>query len=191
MNKSLEQLIQSRRSIFPAQYTGGEIPHTDLLEILESARWAPNHKKTEPWRYKVLEGQAITDLGNFMCEQFVKNTGKPLSFKLKKLKEKLAKTSVMILIFKYRDEKESIPEWEETAAVSMSVQNMWLTTHQLGYGCYWSSPKAFANMSQFKNIRVDGREEFLGFFYLGTYEKEQEIELPQRKTIEEFVQFVK
>ena len=191
MNKSLEHLIQSRRSIFPAQYTSGEIPDQDLRNILDSARWAPNHRKTEPWRYKVLQGQAITDLGNFMCEQFVHNTGKPISFKLNKLKEKLAKTSVMILIFKHRDEKESIPEWEETAAVSMSVQNMWLTVHNLGYGCYWSSPKSFADMSKFDKINVGEREEFLGFFYLGTMDKSLESELPERKPIEEFVQFIK
>lgn len=190
MNKTLEKLIQSRRSVFPAQYTGEEIPNTDLIKILESARWAPNHRKTEPWRYKVLTGDAIDHLGDFMCEQFEENTGKPISFKLKKLKEKLAVTSAMILIFMHRDEKESVPEWEEIAAVSMSVQNMWLTTHDLGYGCYWSSPKDFVDMSKYDRIQTHEQEKFLGFFYLGTYSNQHEMELPQRKTIEEFVQFI-
>ncbi|WP_339687909.1 nitroreductase [uncultured Nonlabens sp.] len=189
MKKSLEQLIQTRRSVFPSQYTGGEIPQDDILKILESARWAPNHKKTEPWRYKVLQGNALTDLGVFMGDQFVKTTGKPLSIKLKKLQEKLAVTSAMLLIFKHRDKKESIPEWEEIAAVSMSVQNMWLTTHDLGYGCYWSSPKDFVNMSDFQHINVGEGEEFLGFFYLGTYDNQTVVTLPERKNITEFTEF--
>ncbi|WP_292891935.1 nitroreductase [Nonlabens sp.] len=189
MKKNLEHLIQTRRSVFPSQYTGGEIPQDDILKILESARWAPNHKKTEPWRYKVLQGNALTDLGIFMGEQFVKSTGKPLSIKLKKLQEKLAVTSAMLLIFKHRDEKESIPEWEEIAAVSMSVQNMWLTTHDMGYGCYWSSPKDFVNMSEFQHISVGDREEFLGFFYLGTYDNEATVILPERKNIADFTEF--
>jgi nitroreductase len=190
MKKTLEYLIQTRRSIFPSQYTGGAIPTSDLLKILESARWAPNHRKTEPWRYKVLQGSAIKDLGIFMCDEFVQSTGKPVSIKLKKLQEKLEASSAMILIFKHRDEKESIPEWEETAAVSMSVQNMWLTTHDLGYGCYWSSPKAFAEMSKFQRIHVGKQEEFLGFFYLGTYDSEMVMDLPERKKVQEFTEFV-
>ncbi|MFB0903013.1 MAG: nitroreductase [Nonlabens sp.] len=190
MKKTLEYLIQTRRSIFPSQYTGGAIPTSDLLKILESARWAPNHRKTEPWRYKVLQGSAIKDLGIFMCDEFVESTGKPVSIKLKKLQEKLEASSAMILIFKHRDEKESIPEWEETAAVSMSVQNMWLTTHDLGYGCYWSSPKAFAEMSKFQRIHVGKQEEFLGFFYLGTYDSEMVMDLPERKKVQEFTEFV-
>lgn len=191
MKKTLEQLIQTRRSVFPAQYTGGNIPNEDLLKILESARWAPNHRKTEPWRYKVLQGDAIKQLGVFMCDQFVQQAGKPVSIKLRKLQDKLAMTSAMILIFKSRDEKESIPEWEEIAAVSMSVQNMWLTTHDLGHGCYWSSPKAFADMTKFASIEVAEGEDFLGFFYIGTYDHSAEVALPERKAIEEFVQFVR
>jgi nitroreductase len=189
MKKSLEQLIQTRRSVFPSQYTGGEIPRHDVLKILESARWAPNHKKTEPWRYKVLQGNALIDLGAFIGDQFVKSTGKPLSIKLKKLQEKLAVTSAMLLVFKERDENESIPEWEEVAAVSMSVQNMWLTTHNLGYGCYWSSPKDFVNMSDFQHISVGEREEFLGFFYIGTYDNQAVVTLPERKNIADFTEF--
>jgi nitroreductase len=190
MKKTLQKLIQTRRSVFPTQYTGGEITHNDLMKILESARWAPNHRKTEPWRYKVLQGEAIKDLSVFMSDQFVEQTGKPVSLKIKKLQEKLDLTSVMILIFKYRDIKESVPEWEETAAVSMSVHNMWLTIHELGYGCYWSSPKEFADMKKFSKIQVTDREEFLGFLYLGTYDNDVQVNLPKRKTIEEFVQFV-
>lgn len=192
MKKTLEKLIQTRRSIFPSQYTNGVIPQSDLLKILESARWAPNHRKTEPWSYKVLQGTALTDLGNFMVEQFSLSTDKAVPLKLKKLQEKLEVTTVMILIFKSRDVKESIPEWEEIAAVSMSVQNMWLTTHNLGYGCYWSSPKSFADMSKFSKITVEDREEFLGFLYIGTYDKDAVTNslLPDRKSIEEFTQFV-
>ena len=34
-----------------------------------------------------------------------------------------------------------VPEWEEIAAVSMAVQNMYLTCTANNIGCYWSSPK--------------------------------------------------
>jgi len=184
----LEKTIQTRRSVFPAQYTGDELPHKDLLKIINAARWAPNHRKTEPWRYKVITGSALTRLGEFMGTAYSQVEGHK-KFKLKKLQENPVKSSAVILIFLHRDEEKTVPEWEEIAAVSMSVQNMWLTTHDLGYGCYWSSPKTFANMQDFEGITMDNQERFLGFLYIGTYDKEAQ-ELPERKSIDEIAQFV-
>ncbi|WP_124980595.1 nitroreductase family protein [Nonlabens xiamenensis] len=180
MINDLLQLIQTRRSVFPAQYTQGEISSSDLHKILESARWAPNHRKTEPWRYKVLQGEALTSLGDFMEEQFMASTGKPTSYKIKKLKTNLEASSAVCLIFMHRDEQEAVPEWEEVAATAMSVQNMWLTCHALGHGCYWSSPKSYADMSQYDRISVDDRERFLGFFFLGTFDEAPDHQLPAR-----------
>jgi len=184
----LQEIIQTRRSVFPGQYSSENLPQEDLLKILNSARWAPNHRKTEPWRYKVLTGKALERLGDFMAASYSKKDDYK-KFKLKKLQENPSKSNAVILIFMHRDNEERIPEWEEIAAVSMSVQNMWLTTHDLGYGCYWSSPKSFININEFEGIKVNSNEQFLGFFYIGTYKKESQ-ELPDRKSIEEIVHFI-
>ncbi|WP_194852349.1 nitroreductase family protein [Nonlabens antarcticus] len=186
---TLLQKIQQRRSIFPKDYTGGEIKTADMDQILEAGRWAPTHKKTQPWKYKVVQGDGLQRLGDFMTAQYVKDSGKPESFKSRKLAEKMQQSSAVILIFMSRQPKESIPEWEEIAAVSMSVQNMWLTAHDLGYGCYWSSPKSFAKMSDFNDINVDSNDQFLGFLYMGTVDSQPK-ELPERKSPADFVEFI-
>ena len=51
--KILKEILESRRSIFPKNYTDEEIEEDVLHEILNSAIFAPNHKKTKPWRLKV------------------------------------------------------------------------------------------------------------------------------------------
>ena len=50
MNNSeiLKQIIESRKSTYPKDYTGEEISQEILDEILSSAQFAPNHKKTNP-----------------------------------------------------------------------------------------------------------------------------------------------
>ncbi|GAL76063.1 nitroreductase family protein [Nonlabens ulvanivorans] len=184
----IDQIIKTRRSVFPAQYTGEIIPREDILKILDSARWAPNHRKTEPWRYQILTGKALERLGNFMATSYAQTEGYK-KFKLKKLQENPTKASAVILIFMHRDINESVPEWEEIAAVSMSVQNMWLTSHDMKYGAYWSSPKPFANIKNLEGIHVADNEQFLGFFYLGTYPYEEQ-ELPERKSIKEMASFI-
>ena len=59
MNNSeiLKQIIESRKSTYPKDYTGEEIPQEILDEILSSAQFAPNHKKTKPWRFRVFRGE--------------------------------------------------------------------------------------------------------------------------------------
>ena len=67
----------------------------------------------------------------------------------------------------YRDPAQSIPEWEEIAAVSCAVQNMWLSATALGIGAYWSSPKSIHAAQDLLDLK-DG-EQCLGFFYMGNY----------------------
>ena len=77
-----------------------------------------------------------------------------------------------------------IPEWEEIAAVSMSVQNMWLTCTVNEVGCYWSSPAIISRLNNFLELKSNQR--CLGLFYMGKYD-----ELPQnnlkKKSIKEKV----
>ena len=55
MKKSeiVKEIIESRRSIFPKDYSGEDI----LEEILNSSNFAPNHKRTKPWRFRVFKGE--------------------------------------------------------------------------------------------------------------------------------------
>ena len=46
----------------------------DIEQILENANWAPNHKKTEPWRFKVFRGAALERLSDYLGEWYRANT---------------------------------------------------------------------------------------------------------------------
>ena len=47
----VQELIEARRSIYPKDYTGEPVEDHLITRLLEAARWAPTHGKTEPWRY--------------------------------------------------------------------------------------------------------------------------------------------
>ena len=167
MIETLNELIRSRRSIFPAMYTGDQIDDKHIQNILENANWAPNHKKTEPWRFKVFSGKALEELGNFLAERY-KEVTPPEKFKemkYKKTRKKLKQSSHVIALCTERDPKESIPEWEELAALSCAVQNMYLTCTALDLGCYWSSPKTILDASEFLGLNTN--QKCHGLLYVG------------------------
>jgi len=173
------ELIKRRRSVFPVQYNNQTVERETIEKLLEAANWAPNHKKTEPWRFKVLLGNSKEALGTFLANKYQETEERPKKIKIKKLLENPSRAGAIIAICMQRDPKESLPEWEELAATAMAVQNMWLCCAEMKLGCYWSSPGLIKYMDEF--FEFNKGERCLGFFYLGYYDEE----LPQgeRKSI--------
>ncbi|MFS4466793.1 nitroreductase [Maribacter sp. 2210JD10-5] len=167
-------LIKKRRSVFPVQYNDKPIAKRDIEKILEAANWAPNHRKTEPWRFKVMTGDKKAKLGEFLSNTYIDVTVKPKQMKSKKLIENPKKAGAIIAICMQRDFSESIPEWEEIAATAMAVQNMWLYCTEMGIGSYWSSPGLIKYMDDF--LPMEEGEKCLGFFYIGY----TDIEIPEQ-----------
>lgn len=167
MIETLDQIIKKRRSIFPAMYTGEKIDDAIIKEILENANWAPNHKNTEPWRFKVYTDNALERLGDFLAERYKEMTPAESfkEMKYKKTRAKLLKSSHVIALCIQRDPKESVPEWEELAALACSVQNMYLSCTARGIGCYWSSPKTILEADEFLNLSEG--ERCYGLLYMG------------------------
>ena len=166
----INQVIQNRRSVFPPMYTDQPIDRSILEQLLENANWAPTHRMTEPWRFKVLRNNAKQRLGQFLAEYYRSNTPpeKYSDMKYNKTLKKAAKSDTIIAICMQRDPEERLPEWEEIASVACAVQNLWLTATAYGLGGYWSSPAAIAEAGKVLNL-AEG-ERCLGFFYLGHYE---------------------
>lgn len=164
----IKDIIQDRRSVFPAQYNDEAITKEEVLNILESANWAPTHKRTEPWRFKVFYGESQVKLGEFMAETYKETTEKFSEFTYEKFKNNPVKAGCVIAICYQRDPKESIPEWEEIAATAMAVQNMWLTASEMKIGSYWASPGVIKHMNNL--VEMEAGESCIGLFYLGKYD---------------------
>ena len=71
--QTLRDIITSRKSVFPPQYSGQPIPEEVLQEIITAANYAPNHKRTQPWRIKVHKGDEKERLGEELVRLYKKN----------------------------------------------------------------------------------------------------------------------
>ena len=164
----LFKAIKQRRSVYPHQFHDKKIADPDVKTLLELANWAPTHRKTEPWRFKVMAGDFKQSAGEFFKKVYLNNTEKPKSFKAQKIVEKFARSSHVIAVCMQRDPKESIPEWEEIAATAMAVQNMWIASRALNIGMYWSTPSFKESLQDL--IPLAEGEQCLGFLYCGYFE---------------------
>jgi len=174
MSKEIDKVIHQRRAVYPKHYSDETISKKTILQILENANMAPTHKYTQPWLFKIFSKDSRLKLGIEMVSEFKKKSQdsvKNQNLKEKKILDKCNKSKFIIAICMKRDDKSSIPEWEEIAATSMAVQNMWLTCTARNIGCYWSTPKFANKLNEF--LGLNKNEKCLGFFYLGMFKHEK------------------
>lgn len=162
------EIIEKRRSVFPKEYNKEPILKEELDKVLSAANWAPNHKHTEPWRFKVIQGDSKLKFAEFLVEKNTEVEGKPSSFKRKKIVSKFEESHTVIAICIQKNPQGKPPEWEEISAVAMAVQNMWLACTELNIGAYWSSPSLIHLVDDFFKLKEG--EDCLGFFYMGKFD---------------------
>jgi len=181
----ITDIIQDRRTIYPEQYSDRKI-HKEIIEkMLNNAIWAPTHGVTQPWRFRVYQGDSLVTLSNFIGEtytQFSKENYDPGIFT--KVTSRPLLSSAVIVVTMSRDKREKILEIEELHAVACAIQNMHLTATAYGIGAFWSTPKYIYTDLVKDFFELEEKDKCVGIFYLGYPKPELSWPKSQRKPIE-------
>jgi nitroreductase len=159
----LADLIRSRRSslLIDAQR---EVPRDIVEQLLELVAWAPNHKRTWPWRLAVLTGETRRALGESIAEVMAaQGDDAP---KVEKTRTKYLRSPVVIAAGAASGDS---PERtaENRYAVAAGLQNLLLAAHSHGLAALWGSPMRGANAAISTVCRFPDDTEILGLIYLG------------------------
>ena len=167
MKKSeiVKEIIESRSSIFPKDYSGEDIPQEVLEEILNSSNFAPNHKRTKPWRFRVFKGEEKLNLGKELQRLYKEITPEQLFLqkKFEDIGNKFSKSNVVLTVCV--NFSGLVPEWEEIAATAMAVQNMHLTCAANNVGAYWGTPGMKDYLGEF--LHLEENQKCYGLFFMG------------------------
>lgn len=187
----LAEIVQNRRTITPEQFSDRKVHKEQIEALLESARWAPTHKLTQPWYFKVFMGEGLTKFGEWHSETY-KSLVSAEDFNEKKynmMKTRPQRSSAIIVVAMKRDTEERIPEIEELAAVSCAVQNMHLTATAYGLAFYWGTGGLTYKPAMREFIGLGENDKVLGLLHVGYPAKEWPRKTP-RKPIEYFTDWV-
>ncbi len=166
MKNIINEVIKTRRSVYPPMYTGEIVDDKIIHQMLENANWAPSHKRTEPWRFTVFKGDGLKKLAEFQSKLYKKlSRDKFEPNKYKMLKEKPLQCSHVISI----GAKISglVPEIEEVEAVACAVQNMCLTASTYQLGAYWGSGGITYKQESKVFFDLAKNDLLLGFLFIG------------------------
>ncbi|MEI9945599.1 MAG: nitroreductase [Chitinophagaceae bacterium] len=166
---SLNELIRSRRSVFPDQFAAGrKIDDNIIQQILVNATWAPNHGKAEPWLFTVFTDQGLQTFADFQSELYKSEAGE--NFKeitYNKLKNQPLMASHVIALGMKKTPNKNIPETEDIAAVACAVQNIYLSVTAYGLGGYWTTGGITYKEKAKSFFGLGEEDRLMGFFYIG------------------------
>jgi nitroreductase len=145
----LEDLIRSRRT--HKSFGPDPVPRETLDELLELARWAPNHHRTNPWRFRVVGPQTLARLKEA--------AGAAEAPKLDR-----APTLVVASCVLSGDERQ---DEEDVCATACAIYAVLLAAHARGLAGYWRTPLVLRTPAGRAAVGLPEEERFLGLIHLG------------------------
>jgi nitroreductase len=166
----VEEAIRSRRT--HKAFAPGPVPRKLLDELLEIARWVPNHHLTNPWRFRVL--------GPLALERLKLAAGPEAATKLDRAPTLIATT--------VRRSPDPVQDEEDLCAAACATYAVLLAAHDRGLAGYWRTPGVLRTEEGRAALRIPDAERFVALIHLGW--PRQEKEPPERAPASEIVTYL-
>jgi nitroreductase len=137
----LAALVRSRRTSMLVQ-ADRPVPHDVVEQLCELAQWAPNHKRTWPWRFALVEGDGRARLGDVIADAMAVHGDPPE--KVVKARGKYLRTPATLVVGAAPGDSPDRTA-ENRDAVAAGIQNLLLGGTALGLATYWGSCPKGAN----------------------------------------------
>jgi nitroreductase len=133
---TLADLIRSRRSNLRMD-PERPVPLALVQQLCELAMWAPNHMRTNPWRFAVFTGDGRRRLGAALEAALVAR-GESAPDRLQKARTKYLRAHTMLVVGSAAHDDPVLHD-ENRDAVAAGVENLLLGATALGLASYWST----------------------------------------------------
>lgn len=166
----LEEALRTRRT--HKAYGDEPVDADTIAELVELARWAPNHHLTEPWRFRVVGPAAL---------QALKDAGPADAAR------KLDRAPTLIVASVAVDPDPRVAE-EDRDAAAAAVYGLLLAAHARGLVGYWRTPAVLLDPAGRAAAGLPDDEVALGLLHLGP--PRQDVRVPERRPVAEVLEFL-
>ena len=167
----LEQAIRTRRT--HKAYAPEPLDRATLDELFELARWAPNHKLTNPWRFRVVGADAL--------QRLKQATGDPVAA------AKLDRAPTLVAVSATQS-GDPVMDEEDRLATATAAYVVLLAAHGRGLAGYWRTPAVLRTPEGRAALQIADDEHVLGLLHLG--HPRQEPRVPERAPVGEVVEYL-
>jgi nitroreductase len=164
------EAIRTRRT--HKAYRPEQVGRDQLTELLDLARWAPNHNLTNPWRFRVVGPKAL--------ERLKQAAGPEAAAKLDR--------APTLVVCSCELGGDPIQDEEDLHATAVAAYIVLLAAHDRGLAGYWRTPEVLRTSDGMTAVGLPESERFVGLLHLG--HPVQERQPPERAPAEQVVEFL-
>jgi nitroreductase len=157
-------LVRSRRTSMIVDHER-DVPLDNITELCELATWAPNHKKTWPWRFAAFTGEGRTRLGTTMADE-MQRVGFGDETKREKTRTKYMRTPATLVVGCAAHDNDML-HIENRDAVAAGIQNLLLGATTIGLASFWSTPALTQPPAVLELCGFEPDVRLVGVIYLG------------------------
>ena len=147
---TVADVIRSRRT--HKSFGPDAVPSEALDELLELARWAPNHHRTNPWRFRVI--------GPDTLEKLKEAAGAAEAAKLDRAPTLIVASAAL--------GGDLVQDEEDICATAAAIYAVLLAAQARGLAGYWRTPPVLRTKAGRLAVGLPDGERFLGLIHLGT-----------------------
>jgi len=166
----VEEAIRTRRT--HKAYRPGPVDRALLEELLDLARWAPNHNLTNPWRFRVVGPAAL--------ERLKEAAGPEAAAKLDRA------PTLVVCSCALGDDR--VQNEEDLHASACAAYIVLLAAHGRGLAGYWRTPDVLRTPEGRAAVGIPDGGRFGGLIHLGHPIQEQRT--PERAPADQVVEFL-
>jgi nitroreductase len=182
----IDEAIRSRRT-FKA-FRPEPVERAILEELLDLARWAPNHHLTNPWRFRVLGPESLARLKRAAAELAVAETPGAEAGKLGEAAAAKLDRAPTLIVCSARRSEDPVQDEEDRYAAACAAYIVLLGAHARGLAGYWRTPAIMRSPAGSQAVGLPDDEHFIGLLHLGR--PGQEVGPPPREPAEQYVSFL-
>lgn len=169
-DEQLINWINSRRSI--GNLSEPAPTHEQIKAAIHCAATAPDHKKLQPWRFIVTQGDARQEFGRALlaaAEAKAVRDGEILSDKdRQKMATLPLRAPVIITVVTKMEVHKKVPEFEQMLSAGAAVQNLILALKAQGFSTVWRTGLLCNEPAVKAYFGVSAGDYVTAFIYTGT-----------------------
>jgi len=140
-----------------------------LTQMLEIAARVPDHRKLEPWRFVLFQGEARARIGRHIASAFIRNNPDMPEDRAMFEGERFLRAPVVVAVISSPvDCPRGTPQWEQELSAGAVCFNLCLAAQAHGFGAQWLTEWYAYDKAVNKAVGLSEDERLAGYIYIGT-----------------------
>lgn len=166
MNQAVLDFMLKRRSVLARQMSEPGPNEQQLKTLLTIAARVPDHKKLEPWRFLVIQGEARKQLGEQFAEIRKQQVELPPQ-QYQDLQQSFMRAPLVIAVI-FSPIEQRVPKFEQLLSTGAVCQHINIAAGAMGFGSQWITGWSCEDQQAHQVLGLTDQEMIAGYMYIGS-----------------------